>query len=350
MTAGPVCPQRETLASMNSQQGFALLELAVVLLVATLAAVFAADRLAQDARDVAAEAHAAWMTSLRSAAQRYVELHGLVLAEEGDAARVEGFADAFEPTVAELREAGFLSPGFPARGARGLGGRVLLIRGAGCPTGLCPIEALVHSDGPLARDASGGHDSSMVAHWLGVSMGQGGAVMPGRPHVISGAAFSFPNPPAAGMAALPVGTVAMSVTTEQLANLAYLRVEDRRDPRFQGSASIAGDLSAGAALQVHGHIRIASQARARTPCDMAGAIVREQNGGLLVCREGLWRSAGGSGGGGYSINSLAGCVAAAANPVTGNCSCPAEHMAVRIADSTSAVSSEGRTRGYICVG
>ncbi len=350
MTAGPGCPQRETTASTSCQRGFALLELAVVLLIATLAAVFAADRLAQGARDAVAEAHAAWMTSLRSAVQRYVELHGFVLAEEGGAARVEGFADAFEPTVAELREAGFLSPGFPARGARGLGGRVLLIRGSGCPADLCSIEALVYSDGPLVLDASGGHDPSMVAHWLAVSMGQGGAVMPDRSHVISGAVFSFPNPPATGMAALPVGTVAMSVTTEQLANLAYLRVEDRRDPRFQGSASIAGDLSTGAALQVHEHIRIVSQARAQTPCDIEGAIVREQHGGLLVCREGVWRSAGGSGGGGYSINSLSGCVAAAANPVTGNCSCPAEHMAVRIADSTSAVPSEGRTRGYICVG
>ncbi|WP_353194068.1 type II secretion system protein [Pusillimonas noertemannii] len=350
MTAGSGCPPRATTAGTRCQQGFVLIELAVVLLIATLAAVFAADRLAQGARDAVAEAHAAWMSSLRSAAQRYVELHGLVLAEEGGAARVQGFANAFEPTVAELKETGFLSPGFPARGARGLGGRVLLIRSSGCPAGLCSIEALVYSDGALARDASGGHDSSMVAHWLSVSMGRGGAVMPDRPHVVSGAAFSFPNPPVAGMQALPVGTVAMSVTTEQLASLAYLRVEDRRDPRFQGSASIAGDLSTGAALQVHEHIRIASQARAQTPCDTGGAIVREQNGGLLVCREGLWRSAGGSGGGGYSINSLAGCVAAGANPITGNCSCPAEHMAVRIADSTSAVPSEGRTRGYICVG
>jgi len=335
---------------MVPQRGFALLELAVALLIATLAAVFAADRLAQDARDAMAEGHAAWMTSLRQATQRYVERHAAMLAEEGEAVRLDGFADAFAPTLAELKTAGLLSPGFPAQGARGLGGRVLLTRGADCPSPSCRIEALVYSDGPLGRAASSGPDPSMVAHWLGASMGRGGAVMPGRMQQISGAAFSFPNPPVAGMAPLPAGTVAMAVTAEQLGALDYLRVEDRRDPRFQGSASIAGDLSTGAALLVHEHLRIGGQARAQTMCEIEGAIVQERYGGLLVCREGQWRSAGGSGGGGYSINSLSGCVAAGANPVTGGCSCPAAHLPVRIADSTSAVPSEGRTRGYICVG
>ena len=335
---------------MVPQRGFALLELAVVMLIATLAAVFAADRLAQRARDAMAEGHAAWMTSLRQAAQRYVERHAAMLAEEGEAARLDGFADAFAPTLAELKTAGLLSPGFPAQGARGLGGRVLLIRGADCPSSSCRIEALVHSDGPLGRAASNGPDPSMVAHWLGAAMGWGGAVMPDRMQQISGAAFSFPNPPVAGMAPLPGGTVAMAVTAEQLGALDYLRVEDRRDPRFRGSASIAGDLSTGAALLVHDHLRIGGQARAQTVCEIEGAIVQERYGGLLVCREGQWRSAGGSGGGGYSINSLSGCVAAGANPVTGGCSCPAAHLPVRIADSMSAVPSEGRTRGYICVG
>lgn len=335
---------------MGSQRGFALLELAVALLIATLAAVFAADRFARQARDAMAEGHAVWMASLRHAAQGYVERHAGVLAEQGGAARLEGFADAWAPTLAELKAAGLLSAGFPAQGARDLGGRVRVMRSGDCPSPSCRLEVLVHSDAPLGRDASPGHRPSMVAHWLRVSSGQGGAVMADRPHMIGGPAFSYPNPPIAGMAPLPPGTVAMAVTAEQFENLAYLRVEDRRDPRFQGAASIAGDLSAGAALLVQDHVRIVSHARAQTPCAIDGAIVQERYGGLLVCRSGLWRSAGGSGGGGYSVNSLAGCVAAGVNPVTGECSCPPGHLPVRVADSTSAVPSEGRTRGYLCVG
>lgn len=327
-----------------------MLELVVALLIATLAAVFAADRLAERGRDAIAEGHAAWMATLRQAALRYMEQHGAVLAEQGSGAQLIGFSDALRPLPSELRAAGFLSNGFPLPGAHGVGAGIQVVRAAACPADPCSLEVLIYSDKPLGKDGSRSYRASMVGHWLLVSMGHGGAVAAERPQRIAGAAFSFDNPPVAGMAALPVGTVALAITSEQLNQLAYLRVQDHRDPSFQGSASVAGDLSTQSALYVQQHLRIGGEAVSRAICTIEGAIVQEAYGGLLVCRGGRWASAGGKGGGGYSLNSLSGCVAAAANPITGTCACPTGYTPVRIADSTSAVPSEGRTRGYMCVG
>ncbi|WP_397475439.1 prepilin-type N-terminal cleavage/methylation domain-containing protein [Pusillimonas sp.] len=334
---------------LRRQRGFALLELTIALLIATLLAVFAADRFAQRGRDAMAENHAVWMASLQQAVMRYLERYAGALVEQGEAAQLAGFSDPLRPTPAELRVAGFLAPGFPLHGARGVGAGVQLIRGADCPSEACRLDALVYSDQPMGIDVSRAHHPSMVAHWLLVSKGSGGAVMEDRPHTVGGAAFSFPNPPVVGMAPLPVGTVALAVTAEQLDSLAYLRVRDHRDPQFQGSASIAGNLSTQSALYVEQHLHINTEAVAQTLCALEGVVVQEQHGGLLVCRAGRWASAGGRGGGGYSLNSLSGCTATGLNPVTGSCSCPPGYGPVRIADSTSAVPSEGRTRGYMCV-
>lgn len=335
---------------MRRQSGFALLELVVAMLIAMLATVFAADRLAQRGRDVAAENHAVWMAALHHAALRYIEAHGPSLATDGSEVSIDGFSHPLTPTSAELKNAGLLAAGHPSHGSKGVGAKVQLLRQGNCPSDTCRIEALVYSDAPIGRSRSHPYDLSMVAHWLGASRGRGGAVMPARNHLIAGAAFSFPNPPEPSMAALPPGTVALAVTVDQLAELAYLRVRDQRNPDFQGAVTAAGDLRTQGSLHAADHLFIDGQAYGQAPCTLEGAIVREHYGGLLVCRSGRWRSAGGAGGGGYSTNSVSGCVPAAANPVTGDCSCPSHYVPVRIADSTSAVLSEGRTRGYLCVG
>src|SRR5690606_35647975 len=152
------------------------------------------------------------------------------------------------PTLPELKAAGLLSAGFPLQGMRGLGAQRRLIF-SDCPSDLCRVEALVLSNMPFGGlDSAPSHSFPAIAHWLSSSSGKGGAVMPNRPGEIAGAAFSFSNPPVVGMAPLPPGTIALAVTAEQLESLAYLRVGDERDPRFQGAASVKGNLSTGGVL------------------------------------------------------------------------------------------------------
>lgn len=304
------------------QRGFALLELTVALLIATLLAVFAADRLAQRGRDAMAESYAVWIATLRHGVFRYLEDHAATLREQGANAQLTGFSNPLNPTAAQLRAAGFLAMGFPLHGPGGVGAGVQVIRGPECPSEGCRLEALIFSDQPMGKSASRAYHPSMLAHWLLIGMGRGGAVMEGRPQKVEGATFAFANPPVNGMAALPVGTVALAITSEQLGALEYLRVKDRRNPQFQGSATIAGDLATHSALYVEQHLHIGTAAVSQTLCSNDGAVVQEQNGGLLVCRAGRWGSAGGRGGGGYSLNSLSGCTATGINPVTGGCSCP----------------------------
>lgn len=337
---------------MGRQSGFAMLELTAVLLIATLLAVWAASQLVNRINDGAAQAAAVWMSSVRMAAYAYLDRNKVALQEavvKADMAHL-GYADWSRPSLAELKRAGLLSAGFPEHGLRGMQAVLRVMRSGPCPGRDCRIEALVYGSIPLSAAASSGSSAQMVAQWLLAAQGLGGAVAEDRPDHVRGNAFEFPNPPLADNELLPVGTVAMAVTAEQLAASDYLRVRDLRDPQFQDRVTIAGDIHAQASVKVQDNLSIGAQAMDRAFCASEGIIARSNFSGLLVCEGQMWRSAGGRGGGGYSTNSKTGCAAGSYNLVTGACTCPPGYGAVRIAESGSLTAPEGLTRGYLCVG
>jgi type II secretory pathway pseudopilin PulG len=338
-------------SGVHAQRGFAILELTVALLIATLLAVWGASQLVNRANDAAAQAAAVWMASVRMAAFSYIDRHRSALQEASGAMDMGhlGYADWARPSVAELKAAGLLSSGFPEHGLRGLEVTVQVLRSGVCPGSDCRVEALVHSNAALSFNTSTVADEQMVAQWLMAAQGYGGTVTRARPHRVAGTAFEFPNPPASGLDALPAGTVAMAVTTEQLAVVDYLRVRDRRDPQFQSELTVAGDVRAQASVSVQGFLSLGAEAQERSGCEQDAQVARSNAGGLLVCRNKIWLSAGGRGGGGYSTNSKTGCVAGTYNLVTGACSCPEGYGAIRIAESGSIMAAEGLTRGYLCV-
>lgn len=334
------------------QQGFALVELAIALLIATLLAIWGSSQLVDRINDAAAQSAATWMSSVRMAAHAYLERNrsALQLAEAPGALAHLGYADWSRPGLPEFKAAGLLSAGFPEHGIRGLSAVVQVLRSGSCPGTACRLEALVHGQPPLPAVLSSSSGEQVVAQWLLAAQGQGGAVTASRPDRVGGAAFEFPNPAAPHLQALPPGTVAMAVTVEQLASADYLRVRDARDPLFQGDVTVGQDLRAQADVDVQGRLLIGAEAVDRGPCQAANQIARGQYGGLLVCRDQIWQSAGGRGGGGYSTNTKTGCAPGTYNLVTGDCSCPAGYGAVRIAESGSIMAAEGLTRGYICIG
>jgi hypothetical protein len=344
---------------MHRQQGFAMLELAAAVLVATLLVVWAASALVHKINDAAAQSSAVWMLAIKKGAQGYLERHAtqLALASQTSALSEQGYANWARPSLAELKADQLLSPGFPEQGAAGLGAAVVVMRSGVCPGADCRLEALIYASKAFTHRASGAADEQMVAQWLMASQGWGGSVKPSNPHVISGAAFAFPNPPAPGTDKLPIGTVAMAVTSEQLSGLDFLRVRDQRDPQFQGEASVKGDIHAQASLTVQKHLFVEAQNNFMTSCAADGAIASEPGGGLLVCRNGRWRSAGRRNAGAYMVNSKRGCRDAdgksTANPVTGACSCPVGSKEQGVSDSGPDSESDpallGRTRGYVCI-
>ncbi|UYO92369.1 prepilin [Pollutimonas sp. M17] len=338
----------------RAQQGFALLEFIAAALLMTLLAVWGANTLVNAMNDARAQDGAVWMLSLRKAAQDYLERYVELLAgaEDPQALAGHGYADWTVPSLAELKADTLLSPGFPERAAIG-GATLRIVRDGACPGRDCRVHALVHSNGPLLYRNTERIDAQSVARFLMAARGMGGWVMPAQPLMLRGAAFAFPNPSWPGPA-LPAGTVAMAVTTEQLDKADFLRVGDARDPDFQGPASIRGDVLARSDLLVDGYLRLAAREEAFASCSKDGAVAREsEQDGLLICRDGSWRSASRGGAGGFSTNQLRGCYnskgTSTANPVTGACSCPPGAAMVQISDSGPQDFPEGRTVGYLCL-
>jgi competence protein ComGC len=340
----------------SRQRGFAVLELLLVVLIATLLAVWASSSLVQKINDSHAQGSAAWMLTARKAVQIYIERYAdaLMQADHAGFLANKGYADWAAPTLTELKSDHLLAPGFPETGVQGAGLLVRVVRqGAACPGPDCRVEALVYSALPYLHRATQLVDEQMVAQWMLASQGWGGMVAATRPERISGPAFQFDNPPGPG-APLPPGTVALAVTSQQPGMQDFLRVRDARDPDFKGRATIQEELDVGKSAYVRGYLRLGFQGYEYDPCPESGAVAREYMGGLLVCDSLRWRSAGRGGGGGYAINSRYGCKTSGggstANPVTRACSCPAGHASVIISDSGAHSADEGRTTGFLCVG
>lgn len=339
---------------MRDQHGFALLELIAAAIIATLLAVWASNTLVNKVNDASAQASAVWMLAVKQSVHGYIQRHvgALLQADHAGALNQSGYGDWAQPKLSELKSDGLLSPGFPESVSPGAGAFIRLVRHGTCPGASCRLEALVYSKQPFLLPASAQVDEQMVAQWMMAAQGWGGWVSRAQPHLLRGAAFEMPNPPAPGPV-LPPGTVALAITSEQLAHLDFLRVGDGRDPDFHGGATVQGDINTKSDLHVQQYLHLGAQARLYEPCADNAAVAREVNGGLLVCRGNMWRPSSRTGSGGYSINLIYGCNtranASTENPVTGTCGCPGQSVAVLIADSGPQVFPEGRTLGYLCV-
>ncbi|NYT61338.1 prepilin-type N-terminal cleavage/methylation domain-containing protein [Alcaligenaceae bacterium] len=339
---------------MRKQHGFALLELMITAILATLLAVWASNTLVNRISDASAQAHAAWMLVLQKSVHDYIQAHAGVLMHADHVAAMgqQGYADWAAPTLPELKAGGLLSSGFPESAFPGGGASVRLIRHGECPGPTCRVEALVYGNKPFLHAASLQVNEQMVAQWLMAAQGWGGSVTRHRPDRVSGAAFDIPNPPVAG-SVLPPGTVALAITSGQLGLLDFLRVGDTRDPSFAGNATVRGNISTQGNLQAGQYLHLGAQAMLDGSCPDDTAVARDVKGGLLICQDGFWRSASRTGGGGFSMNMLYGCTTRAGaptvNPVTGACSCPSTSTAVLISDSGPQAFPEGRTLGFLCV-
>lgn len=336
----------------RAQQGFALLELTVAMLLATLLAVWGASLLANRINEASAQANAAWMLSVKGAVQAYLSRYGPALAMADDAAAIIGYADWSAPTLAELKSDGLLSAGFPQRIAPGGGAGIRLLRQGACPGTSCLVDVLIHSEAPFVHKGTGRPDEQLVAQWMLAAQGWGGWVSVAAPGVLRGPSYQFPNPPAGGPTLAP-GTVALAILAGQGGGFDYLRVRDTRDPDFQGTATIKGDVVASADLRVSKYLYVDAIEAFATSCDHPGAVARERDGGLLICRDKRWSTASRMGGGGFSENLKYGCRNNAGmptfNPRTDDCTCPGLTAAVQISDSGPQVAPEGRTFGYLCV-
>lgn len=339
---------------MSGQRGFILLELLIGVLILTLLAVWGATTLVRRLDETAAQASAVWMLSARAATQAYIQRYGTVLIQENASVAMasHGYADWAAPRLEELKADGLLSAGFPTRNNQVGGVAVEILRQGNCPGPECRLAAVISGTQPLLQRGSGQVNKYMIAQWLMASQGWGGRVSSTQPHAIMGTSFHYPNPPVAGKAALPPGTVALAITSEQTANADFLRVGDSRNPDFQGELAVQGDVSASSALRVGGNLRLDNTKTLMARCNDPYVLARSNTHGLLMCIDGVWQSASRSGGG-YSIDSKLGCRKGqndlGVNPFTKDCSCLPTERAVMISDSGPPTPGGSRLMGFLCV-
>jgi len=343
-------------ARPRRQGGFALLELSLALLLATLLAVWGAGALMRRADDAAAHGAGVWLLEIRHAAGRMLERHFDSLAAGtapvDDAGRPL-YAAPLAPTLAELRGQGLLPAGFPDTAAGGMRARILLRRAAGCPGDTCRVDALVHAAEPV-RDAAGAPDMMRLAVLVEAAGGYGGFATSGQGGRLRGAAFDFPNPYVPGTPSLPAGTPVLWAGLDAGTATRYVRRHDTRDPELEAPLSAAGEVSAGGRLRTAEYLELAGTADPGQSCGDAGLVARDRQGaGLLLCQAGAWQRQDGGFGGAYAYNNRHGCSHykgySTANPRTGDCSCPPGYASVTVSAGGIWNAIEGWTTGYICV-
>ncbi len=339
---------------MSVQRGFILLELLIGALILTLLAVWGTTTLVRRLDETAAQTSAVWMLSVRAATQAYIQRYSAVLTQEkADVAMAaHGYTDWAAPRLDELKADGLLSVGFPNRNNQVGGVAIGILHQGSCPGPECHLAAIVSGTQPLLQRGSDQVNKYMVAQWLMASQGWGGRVSSTQPQAIMGTSFSYPNPPVAGKAALPPGTVVLAITAEQTANADFLRVGDTRNPDFQGELAVQGDVNVNAGLRVGGYLRLDNVQTLMARCNDPYALARSDRHGLLMCMDGVWQSASRSGGG-YSIDSEQGCRKGqndqGVNPITQDCSCLPTERAIMISDSGASTPGERRFIGFLCV-
>lgn len=334
------------------QRGFSALGLTLALALTAMAAIWASNQQVQRIEDAAARSAGIWLTQIRQAMAGVLSAHFTALAK-GEAPRnAQGkplFADSLAPAMDELRAAGFLPADFPDRSALGFAARLRIVRGPACPGDQCRLDGLVHSAQPVLKTGTQSPDLIGMAAIIEAAGGYGGAVWPGAPGRLRGAAFNFANPLAGGPAHAP-GTVALwaGAGAGEPDLDRFVKIRDTRDPQLQGALSVASSVAVGT------HLSVGARATEGRYCGVAnGTMATSARGELLTCQANAWTQASGSFGGAYSHNYPLGCYhysgVSTANPRTGACSCPAGYSAVIVSAGGKWTDTEGWTTGYVCV-
>jgi len=337
-----------------SQQGFALLELAIAAAVTSMVVIWAASKWVEQVEDAAAQTTGVWLLEIKRALDGMLALHFDSLANGVaplDASGQPLYADPWAPTLAELKMHGHLPSAFPELSALKLGAGIRLIRGTDCPGAGCRLDALAYTLAPLVVRGSAAPDAMRIAAVTMATAGYGGSVMARAPYRLRGAAFDFVNPLPGGQALAP-GTVAVWSGLEDADQARFVHMRDTRDPDLKGSLSVAAAVSSGGRLSAGEHLWLKGTASLGARCEQSGLFARDPSGALLACLSGVWANEGGFGGA-YAINNRYGCRhysgLSTANPRTGSCSCPGGFTAVLVSAGGKWTETEGWTEGFICV-
>lgn len=358
--------------SSRRQAGWAMVEVTLALVLATLLAIWQVGTEIAQARDAQAQAAGHWLSQVRLAVDQMLRAHhdALVAGRSPLGAAGQSLFDLpLAPRLDELRRAGHLPPDYASISPLGFTAAVSITVAAACPGAGCRLDAVVAAVLPSGVSAwlGSSDERAVISQTLG---GYALQVRAAHPMQWRGSLLALPATRQDASARWPVGSLSAWAGADHASMLAYLRVGDTRDPDFKGRLTVAGpittqalaatgdvragghlqaggDLSTGGSVHAATHIHAAGQlssdghvyaggwvrpnlvAPLGGGCSVPGAIARDASGESLSCMRGQWRPGDGAFGGAFSRVAGEPCTWTG-NPRTGTCACPPGFQAIKV--------------------
>lgn len=245
------------------QRGFSMIELTVVMAIAAVSAVLGARYIADEALSATGEGTASYLNTLSGAVSRHMTVNYNAL---GNGQAVAGFANALQPTIAELRTAGALPAGFPNFAPFNIAASIRIDR-VGCPGLGCRLDGVIWLNQPL-RD-SGARPLLWLANEIRAATEGGVASDFSAPGTLRGPTGTVNNP--LGSEAATVGAL---TTVDTAIFNQFVRRNDTRLTELNEALTVnAGPLATGGnALQVNGNQSTTGNASIAGTASIDGAI------------------------------------------------------------------------------
>lgn len=354
--------------SPRGQQGFAMFELVLAIMIASILGVWAASAWMRQVEDAGAQATGAWMLGVKKGVDQMIKRQSDSLTGIADLTGADfHYQDVWRPTITELIQAGHLPQGFPHQPPTRYHVAIRVFEPVGdCLGKGCKIEALTYARPEGLRAAAEASDTTRIGKIIQALEGSGASAHPLKPDRLRGAQVDLPNPPAPDMASLPPGSIVARSFYDSSLLAHFIRQKDKRETRLEAPLSVKesiasdGNLQAGAGILAGGRIssgeylQVQGQATNGGPCDAEGLIGREFQGGLTVCTKGRWQGSGSRFGGVFTLHGMYGCDPVRlrsnmTNPLTGWCTCPESFYPVQISSWALSAGDDVQAQSFVCL-
>lgn len=280
--------------------GYLLMELALVLAIATILLTGQINQIITAVDEGNAVSTAKYMQVLQGALNEYHQDNDVALKTAG--ATITGFANPLQPTVAELLASGHLEPGFPLQSPLGLTFQSSFTRTGTCPSGPdCRVSGFARSTAPY-RDGEGRiriDTLTSAVTFIGLDAGMSLPESPALLTSVGGATVANPAGSVAGTLAIRIGHGSGSLPRMTQ----YYKLDGSR-PLAGAMNANSNDINGVRDLQVTqrtstsdltvtNDVTLLANAVPGTSCTTDRAIRRNISGqGLVICSGGTYFAVG----------------------------------------------------------
>ncbi|WP_454906719.1 hypothetical protein [Variovorax gossypii] len=228
--------------------GYVMIELAIVIALSTLLAVWKAPQQVREVEDAGMDAVGVYMQVLNSAVEKYnLSNHNAL----SNSQPVAGFVNSMAPTIEELRTAKYISnPSFPTAITKQNIPVAIKIIPQNCPGVNCQLFGVSYATQAMTFGTNNVR-YDLVARFLQAAGGSGASAPYTNGGNLVSSIFNVPNP----NGNVP-GTIAIGTYLDEGLYQRFVQIRDTRDPDLQGNLSVAGNLNIGGSSQFGGPVTV----------------------------------------------------------------------------------------------